>query len=145
MSKIELLKKLDSFRNYGFDTRKNLDMNSSMEEITFELKLLEHKRIEECFRVIATHWSEEFYKKCLDEWKSLQPFILPKDSENGFKCCCNVVWTDKKFICPFQLICPSCDQYSQPNLSNPINREFVLKYISPQYYKYIFEEYEENI
>ena len=48
-------------------------------------------------------------------------------------------------ICPFQLICPSCDQYSQPYLSNPINREFVIKYISPQYYKYLFEEYEENI
>ena len=48
-------------------------------------------------------------------------------------------------ICPFQLICSSCDQYSQPYLSNPINREFVMKYISPQYYKYLFEEYEENI
>jgi len=80
MSKIELLKKLHSFRNYGFDTRKNLDMNSSMEEITFELKLLEHKRIEECFRGIATYWSEKFYKKCLDEWKILQRFILPKYS-----------------------------------------------------------------
>ena len=145
MSKIELLKKLDSFRIYGFDARKNLDIDSSLEEITFELKLLEHKRMEECFHHIATHWSEELYKKCLDEWKSLQPFILPKESENGFKCTCGVVWSDKKFVNHIDMICPSCDQYSQPYLSNPINREYVLEYISPQYFKYIFEGYSENI
>ena len=138
--KIVLLKKIESFIQLGYNTQKDYDINDKEEEIEVEFTNLKQKMIVNCFNHIATHWSEEHYKKCLEEWKSLQPFIIPKDSENGFKCTCGVVWTDKKFICPLQLICPSCDQYSQPYLSNPNNQEYVVKYIPVKYFKYIFEE-----
>ena len=92
-----------------------------------------------CYNHIAKYWPEEYYKKCLEEWRDLQKFILPKDTKNGFKCSCGVVWSDKVFINHIDMICPSCDQSCQPCLSNPINKEHVLLYIHPKYYKYIFE------
>lgn len=144
-SKIVLLRKIDSSIQLGFETKKDYYMNDKEEEIEFEFALLKQKRIDNCFNHIATYWPEEHYKKCLEEWKSLQPFILPKDSENGFKCTCGVVWTDKKFIDHIGLICPACDEYSQPYLSNPVNMKHVLIHIYPGFYKYIFAGYEENI
>jgi hypothetical protein len=79
---------------------------------------------------------------------------------------CRVVWSDKKYIThhyiysPSDLsvnskplknnkgpndykiidivdICPNCDMYINPFLSNPKNEIYVRKYISPKFYKYI--------
>ena len=138
--KIVLFKKIESFKQLGFETKNDYDINDKEEEIEFEFTLLKQKMIDNCFNHIVTYWTEEHYKKCLEEWKSLQPFIISKDSENGFKCTCGVVWTDKKFIDHIGLICPACDEYSQPYLSNPKNQEYVVKYIPVKYFKYIFEE-----
>ena len=102
-------------------------------------KVLKDNKIAICYNHIAKYWTEEYYKGCLEDWRDLQKFILPKDTKNGFKCSCGVVWSDKRFINHIDMICQSCDQSCQPCLSNPINKEHVLLYIHPKYYKYIFE------
>jgi hypothetical protein len=100
---------------------------------------LKQNAIAVCFNHVAKYWTEEYYKNCLEGWKGLQQFILPENVECGFKCSCGVVWSDKKFINSQITLCPSCDQSCQPYLSNPINKEYVMLYIDPKYYKYIFE------
>ena len=138
-SKEILLYKLDSFRKFGFDTSKELDISCTEEEIKFELESLKHKRILKCYNHIAKYWSEDSYKNSLEAWKDLQQFILPENSTNGYKCCCGIIWSEEKFISRSQLICDGCDQYSQPYLSNPINKQYVLDYVHSKYHKYIFE------
>lgn len=83
---------------------------------------------------------DKSYQLCLTDWLDLQKYIVPEDTKNGFKCSCGVVWSDKRFINNIDMICQSCDQSCQPCLSNPINKEHVLLYIHPKYYKYIFED-----
>ena len=100
---------------------------------------LKQNAIAVCFNHVAKYWTEEYYKNCLEEWKGLQQFILPENVEGGFKCSCGVVWCDKKFINSQITLCPCCDQSCQPYLSNPINKEYVMLYIDPKYYKYIFD------
>lgn len=102
--------------------------------------VLKDNKIAICYNHIAKYWTEEYYKGCLTDWLALQKFILPKDTKNGFECSCGVVWSDKRFINHIDMICPSCDEYCQPYLSNPINKKYVLLYIHPKYYKYIFED-----
>lgn len=53
---------------------------------------------------------------------------------------CGTRWTNDNFICSTMNICSSCDTNVQPYLSNPKNRESVIKYIDKKYWKYIFED-----
>ena len=77
-------------------------------------------KIEETFKHINDNWKEEAYRKCLVEWKQIQPFMSKEQTPyhcNG----CNTYWTSVQFINDHDNICPNCDTYSQPFLCNPIN------------------------
>ena len=94
------------------------------------------KRVEETFTHICDSWKEEDYKKCLFEWKQIQPFISKEQTLylcNG----CDTYWTSVQFINDHENICPKCDTYSQPMLCNPVNWLSVLEYIDPKYHHYL--------
>jgi len=78
------------------------------------------KKIEETFQHIRDNWKEEDYKKCLLEWKQIQPFISKEQTHyhcNG----CDTFWTSIEYINDHENICPKCDTYCQPMLCNPVN------------------------
>jgi len=93
----------------------------------------------ECWNHINNFWKEDYYKTCLSEWRKIIEFI--DTTGNGYKCSsCGTYWKDKNFI--HDTICPKCDTYCQPFLSNPLNFNKVVLYIDPMYWKYIFPIYE---
>jgi len=94
------------------------------------------KKIEETFTHIRDNWKEEDYKKCLSEWKQIQPFISKEQTHyhcNG----CDTFWTSVQFINDHDNICPKCDTHCQPMLCNPVNWLSVLEYIDPKYHHYL--------
>jgi hypothetical protein len=94
------------------------------------------KKIEETFTNIRDNWKEEYYKKCLVEWKQIQPFMSKE--ETPFQCRkCNTYWISVQFINDHENICPKCDTHCQPMLCNPINWLYVLEYIDPKYHHYL--------
>ena len=77
-------------------------------------------KIEETFKHINDNWKEEAYRKCLVEWKQIQPFMSKEQTPyhcNG----CNTYWTSVQFINDHENICPNCDTHCQPFLCNSIN------------------------
>jgi len=93
-------------------------------------------KIKETFKHINDHWKEEGYRKCLIEWKQIQPFISKE--ETPFKCGnCDTYWTSVQFVNDNDNICPNCDTHCQPMLCNPLNWLSVLKYIEPKYQHYL--------
>ena len=100
---------------------------------------MNQEKIKECYQHIAKYWKEESYKKCFQEWKKIELFIV-KYPSLGYKCSCGTKWTDLKFINRIDDICPACDVSCQPFLSNPKNREAVIEYIPKKYHKYIFTD-----
>ena len=106
---------------------------------------MNQEKIKECFEHIVKYWKEESYKGCFQEWKKIELFIVkyPKEAYfSGYECSCGTKWTDLKFINKIDNICPACDVSCQPFLSNPKNRENVIKYIPKKYHKYIFTDFE---
>ena len=100
-------------------------------------------KIKETFKHINDNWKEEEYRKCLVEWKQIQPFISKEQTPyhcNG----CNTYWTSVQFVNDHDNICPNCDTYSQPFLCNPINYSSVLEYINPKFHHYLIDVYEKN-
>ncbi len=98
------------------------------------------KKVEETFAHIRDNWKEEDYRKCLVQWKQIQPFISKE--ETSYQCGnCNTYWTSGKFIDDHDNICPKCDTYCQPMLSNPLNWIWVLKYIDPKYHHYLIPKH----
>jgi len=95
----------------------------------------------ELYNHIVKYWKEEYYKKCKQEWKDVEQFILPETFTSGFMCNCGTKWSDKKFINDELKICCYCDTYVQPFLSNPLNKINVLKYIPEKYHSDILIEY----
>jgi len=94
------------------------------------------KKIEETFQHIRDNWKEEDYKKCLLEWKQIQPFISKEQTHyhcNG----CDTYWTSIQYINDHENICPKCDTHCQPMLCNPINWISVLEYIDSKYHHYL--------
>ena len=75
----------------------------------------------------------------------LQSNIVFSTHLNSILCSCGSRWSEKKFVYRTEIyrgeICGICDNYYQPFLSNPKNKELVEKYIHIKYHKYIFQEY----
>lgn len=97
-------------------------------------------KIKETFTHINDNWKEEGYRKCLVEWKQIQPFMSKEQTPyhcNG----CNTYWTSVQFINDHENICPNCDTHCQPFLCNSINWISVLKYIDPKFYHYLIPKH----
>jgi len=98
------------------------------------------KKIEETFQHIREYWKEEEYRKCLVEWKQIQPFISKEAT--AYQCGnCDTFWTSVQFINDHENICPKCDTHCQPMLCNPVNWLSVLKYIEPKYQHYLIPKH----
>ena len=55
MNKLEKLVKINEYKSYGYDTIKSLTVDDSIEEIDFELELLEHKIKSDLIRQIKSY------------------------------------------------------------------------------------------
>jgi hypothetical protein len=100
------------------------------------------EKIKECYEHIRDHWKEEYYKSCRKQWEQIQPFI--SETPTVYQCSgCETYWTKVSFVNDVDRICPCCDTCLQPFLCNPRNAQYVLKYIEPKYYPYIFPIYQE--
>lgn len=101
------------------------------------------ERIAECFIHIATCWKAEYYKNSFEEWENIKLFIV-KDNlimTKNYSCSgCATRWTSKRFINEGECVCPACDNWCQPFLCNPINKEYVKKFIPKEYHKFILVE-----
>jgi len=54
--------------------------------------LSKQKKTEDTFQHIREYWKEEEYRKCLFEWKQIQPFISKEATK--YQCCgCDTFWT----------------------------------------------------
>lgn len=121
-------------------------------------------KIIECWTRISTNWSEELFMNQLDKWENIQKSIFSKvstlvdiPSHLLDKTCktCRTIWSNKEYLhrqCIkleniFDLgfidyismtdVCPNCDSFMNPFLSNPINEEYVRRYIPKKFHKYI--------
>jgi len=98
-------------------------------------------KIKETFTHINNNWKEEDYKKCLLEWKKIQPFISKEAT--AYQCRnCDTFWTSIQFINDHENICPKCDTHCQPMLCNPVNWLSVLKYIDQKFHHYLIPKRE---
>ena len=72
-------------------------------------------------------------------WEKIKGYITSDETEHQCKNC-DTYWTTNNYISKELALCANCDTCSQPILSNPINRESVLKYIDSKYHEYIFDK-----
>jgi hypothetical protein len=99
-------------------------------------------KIKETFEHVHTHWKEEYYMTCRKEWDIVQTLI--SKTPTPYQCSgCETYWTKGSMVEDHERICPMCDTYCQPFLCNPLNAKYVLEYIDPRFYKYIFKIYQE--
>lgn len=99
------------------------------------------------FTYVEDRWSKKEFKRCKKDWEEVQKNIIdkPKDGDNTpcFACNCGTYWNSHSYV-KFtdedqeKTICPKCDTYDNPYLSNPINYRYVLKYIHEDWHDYIF-------
>lgn len=93
--------------------------------------------IQECFEFIAINWTEEMYKKEKERYNKICSHILSNETETSSTCYrCKTIWDNKNMVSNWYGCC-QCDNSGQPCLSNPINKEYVLKYIPKQYHRYL--------
>ena len=91
----------------------------------------------ECFEFIAKNWTIEMYKKEKERYRNISYHILSNETETSSKCYrCNTIWDNNDMISIYYGCC-QCDKTAQPFLSNPLNKEYVLKYIPKQYHRYL--------
>ena len=91
----------------------------------------------ECFEFIAKNWTKEMYKKEKERYKKICSHILSNETETSSTCYrCNTIWDNKNMVSNWHG-CSQCDKTAQPCLSNPINKEYVLKYIPKQHHRYL--------
>ena len=91
----------------------------------------------ECFEFIAKNWTKEMYKKEKERYKKICSHILSNETETSITCYrCNTIWDNKNMVSNWHG-CSQCDKTAQPCLSNPINKEYVLKYIPKQHHRYL--------
>jgi len=50
---------------------------------------------------------------------------------------CGTIWKDNIYIYKIEGICCVCDTYIMPYLSNPINHDYVIRYIDPKWHAFI--------
>ena len=92
----------------------------------------------ECFEFIAKNWTKEMYKKEKERYKKICSHILSNETDISITCRrCKTIWDDKNMASYIHNCCSQCDKTNQPCLSNPINKEYVLKYIPKQYHRYL--------
>ncbi len=146
--RINLLQKIYDLEQKGTSLKKTFNIEEPIECLIYEYELLQKKYEKICeekelelYNHIIKYWKEEYYKKCKQEWKYVEQFILPETFTSGFMCNCGTKWSDKKFINDELKICCYCDTYVQPFLSNPLNKINVLKYIPEKYHSDILIEY----
>ena len=85
---------------------------------------------------------EEYYKTRTEEWDQIQHLI--SKTPTNYQCSgCDTYWTKVYMVNDHERICPMCDTHSHPFLCNPLNTKYVLEYIDPKFYKYIFKIYQE--
>jgi hypothetical protein len=91
----------------------------------------------ECFEFIAKNWTKEMYKKEKERYKKICSRILSNETETSISCYrCKTIWDNKNMVSNWYG-CSHCDTSAQPCLSNPINKEYVLKYIPKQHHRYL--------
>ncbi len=91
----------------------------------------------ECFEFIAKNWTKEMYKKEKERYKKICSHILSNETDISITCRrCKTIWDDKN-MASYIHGCSQCDKTAQPCLSNPINKEYVLKYIPKQHHRYL--------
>ena len=92
---------------------------------------------QECFEFIAKNWTKEMYKKEKERYNKILSHILSNETNKSIKCYrCKTIWDNKNMVSDWNG-CFQCDTNAQPCLSNPINKEYVLKYIPKQYHRYL--------
>ena len=144
-----------------------MDDDVYTEHIQEEYKLIFdalQSKIVECWTRISTNWSKELFMNQLDRWDKIQKCIFSRVStihDIPFhlldKTCktCRTIWNNKEllhrqcikleniynleFIDYISItdVCPNCDSFINPFLSNPINEEYVKRYIHKSFHKYI--------
>lgn len=91
----------------------------------------------ECFEFIAKNWTEEMYKTEKERYNKICSRILSNETETSKTCYrCKTIWDNENMVSKWHG-CSQCDTSSQPCLSNPKNKEYVLKYIPKQYHLYL--------
>jgi len=91
----------------------------------------------ECFEFIAKNWTKEMYKKEKERYNKICSHILSNETETSSTCYrCKTIWDNENMVSNWYG-CSQCDKTAQPCLSNPINREYVIKYIPKQYHRYL--------
>lgn len=91
----------------------------------------------ECFEFIAKNWTKEMYKKEKERYNKIRTHILSNETETSSTCYrCKTIWDNKKMVSN-TYGCSQCDTNAQPCLSNPINKEYVLKYIPRYHHRYL--------
>jgi len=77
------------------------------------------------------------YKKEKERYKLICEHILSNETCTSVTCkYCKTIWDDKNMISN-KYGCAECDKSSQPCLSNPKNKEYVLEYIPKKYHHYL--------
>ena len=91
----------------------------------------------ECFEFIAKNWTKEMYKKEKERYNKICSHILSNETDTSSTCYrCKTIWDNKNMVSNWHG-CSQCDKTAQPCLSNPINKEYVLKYIPKQHHRYL--------
>jgi len=91
----------------------------------------------ETFEFIAKNWTKEMYKKEKERYNKICSHILSNETETSSTCYrCKTIWDNKNMVSNWYG-CSQCDITAQPCLSNPINKEYVLKYIPKQHHRYL--------
>ena len=94
--------------------------------------------IEKTYKHINENWKEDWFKACRHSWEEVQQFISMEPT--NYQCKCGTYWINDNFISSRMGICAKCDYCEQPSLCNPINYEYVIKWIDPKWHKYILPE-----
>ena len=97
-------------------------------------------RIQECYTHIAKNWTLDRYKSVKQEYKNIQKYIIDSETTTSYKCRCGIIWSNSDYICNTYGCCSMCDIDIQPNLANPINKQYVLEYNPPEYHRYVLSD-----
>lgn len=96
------------------------------------------QKVERCFVHVNENWEDSWYETSIDEWENVKKFIVDHSDHQCPRC--GTHWASTNYICITASICCACDDHAQPFLSNPINREHVMKYIDEQHWVHILPE-----
>ena len=104
---------------------------------------------EETWKEISSIWKKEDYVSDVKSWEKRKLKIVTSKSHAKEVCKkCGTMWSEKgnaiRYEPPVLLgkvirfICHNCDRSVQPHVSNPKNKDLVLKYIPEEFHEVIF-------